>query len=319
MDGNTTWLFYALVFAAAVLAMQSIIGLGKHAAKKVRLANDRMRRLSEEKENSEVLATIRTRRGLSRDGDLMGVAIWIKKLVLHSGLPLGKYGIYFVIAGFSVSFTLFAYLIKHTVMWGLIGGIFGAIAPVFILKILVGRRRKKAVMQLPDALDIIVRSLAAGHPVPVAMGLVGREMPDPIGSEFGVASDEISYGASISNAVQRLADRVGHEDFDLFSAMIRLQERTGGNLAELLRKSAETIRERQKMRLKIKAASAEGRMSAMILNIAPIALFGLISVSAPDFYGDVKGNPIMTYATYGIITWMVIGNLVMKKMINFKF
>lgn len=299
--------------------MQSIIGLGKHAAKKVRLANDRMRRLSEEKETSEVLASIRTRRGLSRDGDLMGMAIWIKKLVLHSGLPLGQYGIYFVITGFSISFTLFAYLLKHTFMWAVLGSVFGAIAPIFILKILVGRRRKKAVMQLPDALDVIVRSLAAGHPVPVAMGLVGREMPDPIGSEFGVASDEISYGASISNAVQRLADRVGHEDFDLFSAMIRLQERTGGNLAELLRKSAETIRERQKMRLKIKAASAEGRMSAMILNIAPIALFGLISVSAPDFYGDVKGNPIMTYATYGIITWMVIGNLVMKKMINFKF
>jgi tight adherence protein B len=150
------------------------------------------------------------------------------------------------------------------------------------------------------------------------MALVGREMPDPIGTEFGVASDEISYGASISQTVQRLAERVGHEDFDLFSAMIRLQERTGGNLAELLRKSADTIRNRQKMRLKIKAASAEGRMSAMILNIAPIVLFLLINLAAPDFYGDVKGHKVITYATYGIIGWMLIGNLVMKKMINFK-
>lgn len=319
MQGNSTWLIYALVFAAAVLAMQTMIGLGRHAAKKARLANDRMRRLSEEKNATAVLTTIRVRRGMTQDGDISGAGIWIKKLVLHSGLPLGSYGIYGVICVFSVSFMLFAYLLKNTLAWTVLGGVFGALAPLLVLKLLVKKRRKKAVTQLPDALDVIVRSLAAGHPVPVAMGLVGREMPDPIGSEFGVASDEITYGASISNAVQRLADRVGHEDFDLFSAMIRLQERTGGNLAELLRKSAETIRERQKMRLKIKAASAEGRMSAMILNIAPIALFGLINVSAPDFYGEVKGNPIMTYATYGIITWMVIGNLVMKKMINFKF
>ncbi len=318
MSHNTSILIYVLIFAAAVLAMQSFIGMGKHAVKKVKLANDRMQRLSKEKSATVVLAKLHTRRGMTREGELIGIAIWIKKLVLHSGLPLGKYGFYFCLAGFSLSMTAFAYLLKGTLLWTMIGFAFGLVFPFLVLMFLVKRRRKKAVRQLPDALDVIVRSLGAGHPVPVAMSLVGREMPDPIGTEFGIASDEISYGASISQSVQRLADRVGHEDFDLFSAMIRLQERTGGNLAELLRKSAETIRSRQKMRLKIKAASAEGRMSAMILNLAPIALFVLINLAAPDFYGDIKGNKITTYATYGIICWMVIGNLVMKKMINFK-
>jgi tight adherence protein B len=318
MSGHTSFLIYALIFAAAVLALQTFIGMGKHAFKKAKMANDRMQRLANEKDATVVLAKLRTRRGMTRDGDLAGAIIWLKKLVLHSGLPLGNYGIYAVLLGSFLSLGIFAFLLKSTFMWAMIGCGGGLILPIAVLKFLAKRRRSKAVSQLPDALDVIVRSLGAGHPVPVAMALVGREMPDPIGTEFGVASDEISYGASISQTVQRLAERVGHEDFDLFSAMIRLQERTGGNLAELLRKSADTIRNRQKMRLKIKAASAEGRMSAMILNIAPIVLFLLINLAAPDFYGDVKGHKVITYATYGIIGWMLIGNLVMKKMINFK-
>jgi len=150
------------------------------------------------------------------------------------------------------------------------------------------------------------------------MGLVAREMPDPIGSEFGIASDEVSFGATVSSAIQRLADRVGHDDFELFSAMIRLQERTGGNLVELLRSNAETIRNRQRMRLKIKAASAEGRMSALILNCAPIALFILVNILSPEFYGEVADKPIVKYALWGVLVWMGIGNLVMRKMINFK-
>ena len=100
--------------------------------------------------------------------------------------------------------------------------------------------------------------------------------------------------------------------------MIRLQEKTGGNLAELLQSNSETIRSRQRMRLKIRAASSEGRASALILNAAPIGLFLMIKLVAPDFYGDVGDNPILQNAFIGIIIWMIIGNLVMRRMINFK-
>ena len=180
------------------------------------------------------------------------------------------------------------------------------------------RRRAEAVTQLPEALDVIVRSLGAGHPVPVAMALVAKEMPDPIGSEFGMVSDEIAFGSQLTNAVQRFAERIGHPDFDLFAAMIRLQERTGGNLAQLLRANSDTIRGRQKMRLKIKAASAEGRTSAMILNLAPIAVFMLVNLLSPDFYGNVSDEPIVKKTFMAVTVWMFIGNLFMRKMINFK-
>jgi len=318
VDANPIWLIYLLIFCGGFLALQAILGAGRQAAVKVKLANDRLRRMQSDEPQTNVVAKIRKSRSLTDSGDLKGVIIWLNELVMQSGLPLGSKGIYYIIPGASLSLCLMLFLLKGTAIWASIGAAIGFTLPILVLKFMVNRRRNKAVIQLPEALDVIVRSLSAGHPVPVAMGLVAREMSDPIGSEFGIASDEVSFGSNISTAIQRLADRIGHDDFELFSAMIRLQERTGGNLAELLRANAKTIRERQKMRLRIKACSAEGRMSAMVLNIAPIALFLLIRVTSPDFYGEVSHSPLIKPAFIGIVIWMVAGNLVMRKMINFR-
>ncbi len=164
----------------------------------------------------------------------------------------------------------------------------------------------------------MVRSLEAGHPVPTAIGLVGREMPDPIGSEFGMAADEIAYGATLEQAISNVAARCKHEDFDLFAATIRLQERSGGNLVGLLKMNSHTIRERQKMRLKIHAASAEGRASAMILTSAPLAAFAFLEIARPNFYGEVIGARPIQMGLAGLGAWMVIGNLVMRKMIDMR-
>ena len=265
-----------------------------------------------------VISKKKRSRGLDEDDQIQVFMEWIGRKVVQSGLPLGRYGIYFSMLGLAVLCAAAFGFIKGSLLWAFAGGAVGFVVPIFVLQYLVKSRRNRAVTQLPEALDVIIRSLGAGHPVPVAMSLVAREMPDPIGSEFGIASDEIAFGSSISAAVQRLTDRVGHEDFELFAAMIRLQERTGGNLAELLGSNAKTIRDRQRMRLKIKAASAEGRMSALILNIAPLLMFLGVRKMAPDFYGDVEGSPVLTYSLWGVVIWMGIGNLVMRKMINFK-
>jgi len=318
MELTPIYIIYFLIFCAGFLALQVIIGAGRQASVRVKLANDRLKRMKDNEPQSVVLSKMRKARGLNEGGDLEPLFNWIGQLVLQSGLPLGSHGIYFALGGFSVSLSLTLFLLKGTLFWAIAGAVLGLIAPIFILTFLVKRRRNKAVEQLPESLDVIIRSLAAGHPVPVSMALVAREMPDPIGSEFGITSDEISFGSSISAAVQRMSDRVGHDDFELFSAMIRLQERTGGNLADLLRSNAKTIRDRQKMRLKIKAASAEGRMSAMILNLAPLALFLGVQALSPEFYGEVNDSPAVTYMFWGIGIWMGIGNLIMRKMINFK-
>ena len=133
-----------------------------------------------------------------------------------------------------------------------------------------------------------------------------------------MAADEVSYGMSLTHAIHRMAERAGDPDVELFSATVRLQERTGGNLCELLKANTKTIRERQTMRLKVKAASSEGRVSAMILTSAPFMVMGAIHVMRPEFYGDVIDDPLVRYVFPVLFVWMGIGNLVMRKMINFK-
>lgn len=318
MSSGQHIIIYMLIFCAGFFLLQSIFGFMGQAGKSVRMANERLRRLAKTDDKVDVLDKMRKARSLTKEGQLAGLNKRISRVIMQSGLPLGPYGFYYACLGFAFSLGITLFLIKSVPLWGFLGFIIGALAPYFILNIFVKRRQKKAVSQLPEALDVIIRSLAAGHPVPVAMALVAREMPDPIGSEFGIASDEISFGSTISAAIQKMADRIGHDDFELFSAMIRLQQRTGGNLADLLRSNAKTIRGRQKMRLKIKAASAEGRVSAMILNAAPIILFIAVNTMSPDFYGEVKHLDVAKYTLMGAVLWMGVGNFFMYKMINFK-
>ena len=119
------------------------------------------------------------------------------------------------------------------------------------------RRRRIAAFseQFPDALDVIARGLRAGHPFRVAIGLVAREMPDPVGSEFGIVADEIMFGLEQSVAVDNLGPRVGHNDLSFFSTAVNIQHQTGGNLAEILSRLSRMLRSRLKLRLKIRALS----------------------------------------------------------------
>ena len=300
------------------MVMQLLIGAGRNGARKVKWANMRMRVIATTDSQAEVLNALRASRGISDKNHLLRAMKWLDKLVVNSGLRLGVLGIYLILAVSALAGAIAGYVLTEAPIFIGVGFLGGLVLPVLILKFLVGRRIKKAVRQLPEALDVIVRSLRAGHPVPVALELVAREMPDPVGSEFGMACDEITYGTSLGKALQRLAERVGHADYDLLAATIRLQERTGGNLGELLNNNAAMVRDRQKMRLKIKAASSEGRASALILNAAPVILFAAINMIAPSFYGEVMENPIVRNGLIGLAAWMVIGNLVMRKMINFR-
>ncbi|RUX42935.1 type II secretion system F family protein, partial [Mesorhizobium sp. M7A.F.Ca.CA.002.09.1.1] len=191
--------------------------------------------------------------------------------------------------------------------------------PVLTLRFKRKRRLKRFGMQLPEALELITRGLKAGHPVPVAIAMVAREMPDPIGSEFGVIADEVTYGSDLVSALNSLFDRVGQEDLPLFVTAVSIQTSSGGNLREILDGLATTIRERGKLRRKVRAIATEGRMSAYILTAVPALLFAAIMALMPGFYSDVWGEPKTWYLLGASITWLMLGNLMMFKMSNFKF
>jgi tight adherence protein B len=182
-----------------------------------------------------------------------------------------------------------------------------------------GKRFRAFEKQLPDALDMIVRSLRAGHPTPVATALVAREMPDPVGTEFGIAADEVSFGSNLEDAVRKMSERVGSESLRLLAVALSIQAKTGGNLAEILSNLSKVIRERGKLRLKIRALSAEGRVSAIILSSFPLVMFLILQVLSPSFYGKVWHDPLIVPVLTIFGTLALIGDYIMYRMVTFDF
>ncbi|MEL7129672.1 MAG: type II secretion system F family protein [Pseudomonadota bacterium] len=309
---------YVLFFAVGFLLVQGAFGLFGQAQ-----MNKQLNRRLKARENAgsvqQLIIELRRERALNDAGEMSLSSRWFNQLVTRSGVKFEpvKWALMAGIAALSVGGFVGAYSGNWVAALLLTAGIFAG-GPVFILSNIGKKRSARLASQLPDALSIIVRSLEAGHPVPTAIGLVGREMPDPIGTEFGMLADEVAYGSSLNDAVRRLAMRSFNADVDLFSATIRLQQKTGGNLSELLKLNGSAIRDRQTLRLKIKAASAEGRMSALILTAAPFIVGIGIHLMNQDFYGSVIHKPVVQYWLMGFGVWMLIGNLIMRKMIAFK-
>jgi len=316
LDARTAFLI--LIFAAIFTACQAIWGLARVGVNR-RKVNKRLATVEKSGSLEQLVVELRKQRGLAADGAVKGGLGWFSDLVIRSGLRFEprRWVLMALGSGAGVGMVLFLWT-RNPVLAGTIGLVVALVAPILVLKFKAGARAKAIGLQLPNALEVIVRNLEAGHPVPTAIALVGREMPDPLGSEFGMAGDEIAYGATLEQAVGRIADRCRHPDMDLFAATIRLQEKSGGNLTGLLKMNAKAVRERHKMRLKIKAASSEGRASAMILTAAPFGVLAILTVASPHFYGDViDERPVQIgLAIFG--GWMFLGNMVMRRMIDMR-
>src|SRR5579862_3527040 len=304
------WLFVAvstgLTVEAVYLMCYSAASYRSRINRRLMLSKDSISR-------ENVLVELRRERGLTAGGDFrLG-------LVAQSGLTLG-FARLFIIFGV-IAVVVFAALMvfRGSLVEAALGALFSTTAlPYFVLRVLRSRRQRKFGAQFPDALDIIVRSLRAGHPVPIAIAMVGREMPDPIGSEFGIVSDEITYGADLETAMRNLYGRIGSDDLPLFVTAVAIQGATGGNLGEILENLSGVIRQRFKMRRKIRALAAEGRASALILSALPIGMFIVIQVIAPDFYGSMWHEHLTKVLLFGAAGWMSVGNIIMFKMVNFK-
>jgi tight adherence protein B len=192
----------------------------------------------------------------------------------------------------------------------------GVALPLAVLALLMRRRLSRFVQQLPDALEMIVRSLRAGHPVDASIRLVAREMPEPTGSQFGMVFDEVTYGLDLREALDNLGERMPCRELHFMIAAIRIQYGAGGNLAEILEVLSGVIRERDRMRRKILALSAEGRMSAWILAALPFLVFGAINLMNPSYYAGLFVDPPITWAMGGAFAALVGGIMILRRMVN---
>jgi tight adherence protein B len=270
-------------------------------------------------DQNDLLLQLRRTRSLTPEGRYRLPVIWFNRLVLQSGVKMGIWRIVsLMVFAAGTSFGGVWYFQRNALLATAVGLAIGVGLPLFALKFLRRRRRRRFETQLPDAVDVMVRSLRAGHPLPVAISMVSREMPDPIGSEFGLTADEMSYGLDLDTATGNLTVRVGQEDLSLVTVAISIQSKTGGNLGEILSNLSGVLRARFKMRRRIKALSAEGRYSALALSVLPFLVFGLLSVAAPNFYGEIWDVPTTKKALGVAAGIMMFGNIVMYRMVNFK-
>ena len=196
--------------------------------------------------------------------------------------------------------------------------VLGAVLPLMVLNFKATRTRKKMQEQFPVALDVFVRGLRAGHPIAAALDLLTVEMPDPIGSQFGIAVDEVTYGAELRDALQNMAERWDMEDMRMFVVSLSVQSETGGNLAEILENLSRVIRERHAMMMKVRALSSEGRMTATMLTILPIFTFVMFFIFKPTFFLDVANDPWFIPGFGFLIALYLTGFFIMRRMVDLK-
>jgi tight adherence protein B len=313
---HVVYLFSALAAGLFVEAIYLLFFTTRSYRKNI---NRRLKLVENQPDREGMLVQLRRERGLTRAGDYRLPLVAFNRLILQSGLTLGV-GKLAVYVGVGSLFAFGAMMATRGDVLEAFGvGLFCCtLLPLMVLKFKRSRRQKAFGAQFPDALDIIVRSLRAGHPVPVAIGMVAREMPDPIGSEFGIATDEITYGADLETGMRNLYFRIGQDDLPLFVTAVAIQGSTGGNLGEILQNLSAVIRERFKMRRKIKALAAEGRASALILSSLPIVMFLVVQIITPEFYASVWNEDLTKIGLAVAGGWMAIGNIIMYRMVNFR-
>jgi tight adherence protein B len=172
--------------------------------------------------------------------------------------------------------------------------------------------------KFPDAIELLVRGLRSGLPITETIGVVGAEVPGPVGEEFRAVSDKMKIGRSLDAALQETADRLGTPEFQFFVITIAIQRETGGNLAETLANLAEVLRKRAQMKLKIKAMSSESKASAYIIGSLPFIVFALIYSINPSYIGAFFIDQRLIVAGLGGLVWICIGAFIMRQMINFE-
>ena len=331
---NDLWiraLFLILLFAAIVLLVERVVGTIMVHRASGRAVNKRLDAIARGATRAETLGLLRRDIASLQDRlppSLAGPAVRLEKMLIASGTTMPASRLVLILA--LTPFLLFAGLSLALLALGIplgFGRFFllavaslaiGAGLPLFWFQLRAERRRRKFQEQFPVALDIFVRGLRAGHPIAAALDLLTTEMPDPIGSEFGLVVDEVTYGAELKEALSAMAERWDLDDMRMFVVSLSVQSETGGNLAEILENLSRVVRERASMMLKVRALSSEGRMSAWMLSVLPVGTFVLLFLFNPAFYLDVADDPVFVPGFAGLIITYALGVWMIRRMIDLK-
>jgi len=240
-------------------------------------------------------------------------------LILQSGLnwTVSKLLLSSVVLGLLAVIVLSSWLSLSTPV-AVAAGVGVGLLPWLYVSYRRSQRLARFENQLPEALDLMLRALRSGHSFPSALQMVSQEMANPVAAEFSTVHDEVNFGVAMEQALTNLTARVPLTDLRYFVVAVLIQRESGGNLTEVLGNLSRLIRERLKLRSKVKVMSADGRLSAWILTLMPFALAALMNAFNPDFMAPLWTDPMGVVILQYLLTMMAVGVVVMQKIIRIR-
>ena len=314
-------LIYAFIFVGVFMMVEGayLVIYGK-TLKREKKINRRLALLQDGKDTEEVLSILRQEREGAEKNERIPVLGPLVEMARHAAITISLTQIAISLVGLMVlSFVLLTFFTGAVVQIRIVVALITGYAAFYIW--LRGKAKKRISLfeeQLPDALDLMVRSLRVGHPMNASIGIVAQEMIDPLGTEFGLIADETTYGMSINDALERLAERVPVPDLRFVAIAINIQSTSGGNLAEILAGLSTVIRARFKLFRKVRAITAEARWSGWFLSIFPVIALLMVQVVQPDYYDRVSDHPLFLPGAILTVILLVVNVIFMRILVNIK-
>ena len=319
------------VFCAVLLLVEVVVGSITGARAHNRVINLRLKLIGQGKTRSQTLNMLRRSASTIPAGlppALERLALRIERLLAMSQItmPAARVILILLLAPLIVFFAILLLMVTigtpvgvgRILLIGTFSIVVGWVIPLLFLQFKATRARRRIQEQFPVAIDVFVRGIRAGHPIAAALDLLTVELPDPIGSEFGIVVDEVTYGAELREALHDMAERWDNDDMRMFVVSLSVQSETGGNLAEVLENLSTVIRERASMLMKVRALSSEGRMTAIMLSVLPVAAFSTLFVLNPGFYLNVSDDPAFVPGFLGLIVSYIVGVLWIRQLVDLK-
>ncbi|MBN2629144.1 MAG: type II secretion system F family protein [Rhodobacteraceae bacterium] len=319
MEISAAPLIYLMIFAGVVALVQGLylVAFGKSISMDSRVSR-RLALMQKNGNREQVLEQLR--KEMSQHMSSRGIPLYAllaskaqKANIAFS--PKQLVGIMAAAAVFSYVAMMYGTSVADPVR-GVVAVLMGVGGVYFWVNRLANKRMSLLEEQLADAVELMVRSLRVGHPFASAIGIVAKEVPDPLGTEFGLISDEAAYGRNVTESLKSFADRMDNQDLRFLAVAVTIQQQSGGNLAEILDGLAKVIRARYKLFRKVKAITAEAKWSGMFLSGFPLLALIAINMLDPTYYDGVKDSAAFVPAGIFVGIMLTLNVIYMKIMTN---
>ena len=314
-------IIYGLIFVGVLVLVEGIylVAFGKSISLNSRV-NRRLEMLEKGTRREEVLEKLRKEMRQHMDSKSIPLYSLLSEKAQKAAIAFSPQQLIMIMAGLAVIAFLGLTVGTETSapVRALLAIAIGIGAVYFWVSSKANKRMGMIEEQLPDAIELMVRSLRVGHPFSNAISIVSKEIQDPLASEFGVIADESAYGRDVGEALKEMAERLDMQDLRFLAVAVTIQQQSGGNLAEILAGLAKVIRARFRLFRRVKAITAEAKWSGKFLSAFPIVALVVINVSDPHYYDDVRDHSLFIPACFFVGILLAVNLYVMRVLTDIK-